>query len=115
MALEEGDSGKRRRLIGQDAKLRFLAALRAGAHRDEAALASGFPLKSLYGARRRDPLFRLGWRWAMELSGEDQASNRRRDRPAAGEEAGPVRIAPQGNRPLQRRRMRWVRFTEARQ
>jgi hypothetical protein len=27
----------------------------------------------------------------------------------------PVRIAPQGNRPLQRRRMSWARFNEARQ
>lgn len=114
--MERGTDSARppRRLIDAEAKARFAAALRAGAARAEAAAQAGFPLKSLYGARRRDPVFRLGWTWALELSAADEQAARRRDR---GDEAGavPVRIAPQGHRPLQRRRMRWVRFTEARQ
>lgn len=104
-----------RPLIDAEAKARFLAPLRAGAHREEAARAAGFPLKSLYGARRRDPAFRLGWTWAMELSAADEQTARAADAAAADAGDVPVRIAPQGNRPLQRRRMRWVRFTEKRQ
>jgi hypothetical protein len=105
------------RLIDAAAKARFAAALRAGAARAEAAAQAGFALKSLYRARQRDPVFRLGWIWALELSAADEQAARGR---ARGDEAGagaavPVRIAPQGGRPLQRRRMRWVRFTEARQ
>jgi len=105
--------GPARRLIDAEAKARFLAALRANAHRDAAAAAAGFPLKSLYGARRRDPVFRLGWIWALELSAGDEQAARRTPSPI-GDDV-PVRIAPQGGRVLQRRRMRWVKFTEKRQ
>jgi hypothetical protein len=102
-----------RRLIDAEAKARFLAGLRAGAARPAAADAAGFPLKSLYGARRRDPVFRLGWTWALELSAADEQAARRRDAVPQGDD--PIRIAAQGKRPLQRRRMRWVRFIETRQ
>jgi hypothetical protein len=115
---EASDSARPpRRLIDKEAKARFLAGLRAGAAREEAAAAAGFPLKSLYGARRRDPLFRLGWTWALELSASgEQAARRAGGHLDPGVPAGaPVRIAPNGGRLLQRRRMRWVRFTEARQ
>ena len=109
----ETDSGRpARRLIDTAAKARFLASLRAGAAREAAASEAGFPLKSLYGARRRDPVFRLGWLWALELSAADEQAARASAAPAGDV---PIRIAAQGNRPLQRRRMRWVRFTEARQ
>ena len=107
----QGDSGRpARRLIDAAAKALFLAALRAGASREAAAAAAGFPLTSLYGARRRDPVLRLAWTWAMDLAAVDERGGQlsRRD-------DGPVRIAPQGKRVLQRRRMRWVRFTERRQ
>lgn len=111
---QQSDSGPPpRRLIDGEAKSRFLTGLRAGAARDAAAAAAGFPLKSLYGARRRDPVFRLAWTWAMALSAADEQAARGKDA-AAGDDV-PVRIAPQGGRLLQRRRMRWVRFTEARQ
>jgi hypothetical protein len=107
-----GDSRPPRRLIDAAAKARFLAALRGGAHRQEAAGAAGFTLEGLYTARGRDPLFRLAWDWAMELSAADERAERLARR-ADGD--APVRIAPQGQRRLQRRRMRWVRFTEKRQ
>lgn len=105
-----------RRLIDAPAKARFLAALRSGAHRSAAAEEAGFTLAGLYTARRRDPAFRLAWIWALELSAGDEAAARDADRraSAAEEDAAPVRIAPQGGRLLQRRRMRWVRFTEER-
>jgi hypothetical protein len=103
-----------RRLIDAAAKARFLDVLRGGASRQEAAAAAGFPLKSLYTARRRDPVFRLAWTWAMELSVAAEHSQRLAARDAAGAGA-PVRLASQGGRIVQRRRMRWVRFTEKRQ
>ena len=105
------DSQAPRRLIDTAAKERFLGALRAGSAREAAAAEAGFPLGSLYGARQRDAVFRLAWVWALELSAADEQAARRTL--GAADEA-PVRIAPQGGRLLQRRRMRWVRFTEAR-
>ena len=106
------DSRPPRRLIDTPVKARFVAALREGRRREEAAAEVGFPLKSLYAARARDPLFRLAWEWALDL----RAWYARAAAPAwSGDDGTPVRIAPQGGRPLQRRRMSWVRFTEARQ
>ncbi|HEY0413767.1 MAG TPA: hypothetical protein VGD66_11545 [Allosphingosinicella sp.] len=101
-----------RRLIDTGVKARFAAALRRGMSREAAAAAAGFPLKSFYGARARDPLFRLAWEWAMDLF----AWYERTGRGVPPEEGGAtVRIAPQGHRPLQRRRMSWVKFNESRQ
>ena len=106
------DSRPPRRLIDTPVKARFVAALREGRRREEAAAEVGFPLKSLYAARARDPLFRLAWEWALDL----RAWYARAAVPAEPDEDGvPVRIAPQGGRPLQRRRMSWVKFTPARQ
>jgi len=104
-----------RTLIDAAAKARFLAALHGGATRAAAAAAAGFRLGSLYTARRRDPLFRLAWLWAMELRAAAELAACRRAAAARRGEEVPVRIAPQGNRPLQRRRMGWVKFTEERQ
>ncbi len=103
-----------RRLIDAEAKAVFVAALRANAHREEAARAAGFPLKSLYGARRRDPVFALAWSWALALAAADEQAARASARGARDEDVV-IRIAPHNRRPLQRRRMRWVRFTEKRQ
>jgi len=107
-----------RRLIDRGVKERFLLALRAGAHRDAAAAQAGFSAQALYAARRRDPLFRLGWLWALELSA---AEERERDRAAqvrqgafAGADGGRVEIAPNNHRALQKQRMRRVRFGAAR-
>lgn len=105
------DSPPPRRLIDAHAKARFVASLREGRSREAAAADSGFPLKSLYGARARDPLFRMAWLWAMDL----YAWYERTGAPPLPEDGVTVRIAPQGQRPLQRRRMSWARFTEARQ
>ena len=102
-----GSGGPRRRIEGA-AKARFLAALRAGEHRDEAARKGGHSWRGFYGARRRDPVFALGWGWALELSA---AEERAKDAPGAG--AGETEIAPNNQRRLQRRK-RQLRFTDAR-
>jgi hypothetical protein len=101
-----------RRLIDLAVKTQLATALRAGTPLEAAAAAVGFPLKSLYAARARDPLFRLAWEWAMDL----HLLYRRQAEASREEEDGvPVRIAPQGHRPLQRRRMNWVKFNDSRQ
>jgi len=105
------DSGRPRRRIDAAAKAAFLAALRAGAHRDEAARQAGFTWRGFHSARRRDPAFRLGWTWALELS----AADARADRASSGgpAPADETAIAPNNNRRLQRRQRR-LRFTDAR-
>jgi hypothetical protein len=107
--------GQTPRLIDTAAKARALAALRAGATRAQAAAAAGFPLKSLYGARRRDPVFSLAWAWAIELAAVDERGGALARGGARRGGGAAARIVPQVGRLLQRRRMRWVRFTEARQ
>jgi hypothetical protein len=101
-----------RRLIDAPVKAHFLSELRAGASREAAAAACGFPLASLYNARGRDPLFRFAWEWARDLAAIDERGGELALRTAEGET---VRIAPHNRRLLQRRRMSWVRFTERRQ
>lgn len=108
------DSKPPRRLIDTPTKARFVAALRGGARRAEAAAEAGFNLQALYNARARDPLFRSAWLWALELSAADE----RDARLAASAERWqgvPVRFASQGGRIVQRRRMRWVKFDEEHQ
>ena len=108
----ESDSRPRRRLIDTGVKARFVGALHRGVSREAAAALAGFPLQSLYGARARDPLFRSAWEWAMDLACIDERGGRLSRR---GEDGETVRIAPQKGRLLQRRRMRWVKFTDKRQ
>ncbi|MEA3000720.1 MAG: hypothetical protein QOK17_2553 [Sphingomonadales bacterium] len=110
---QERDSQRApRRLIDTGVKARFVAELRRGKSREEAAAAVGFPLGSLYTARARDPLFRHAWEWAMDL----YAWYLRVGEPLPPEEDGvEIRIAPANRRPLQRRRMNWVKFNESRQ
>jgi hypothetical protein len=113
MSGTDDSESPKRRLIGEEDKARFLESLRAGASREEAAAAAGFPLKSLYGARRRDGVFRLAWAWALELAAVDERGGELSRRIADGEPGD--RIAPKKGRLLQRQRMRWVKFTEKRQ
>lgn len=103
----------KRRLIGEPEKERFLLALRSGQGREQAAAAAGFPLSSLYNARARDPVFRLGWEWALDLVAIDDRGGELSLRTAGG---GPGdRIVPKRGRLLQRQRMSWVKFTGKRQ
>ena len=102
-----------RRLIDTAAKARFLAALRSGAPRGQAAAAAGFPLGSLYTVRARDPVFRMAWEWAMDL--HSLYARQAEAAPPGDEDGAAIRIAPQGKRPLQRRTMNWVKFNDARQ
>jgi DNA-binding transcriptional regulator YdaS (Cro superfamily) len=112
MEREHDSAAGPRRLIDTHVKTRFVAALRRGESRESAAAAVGFPLGSLYNARASDPLFRHAWEWAMDLYawylkvGEPL--------PPGGDD-DTIRIAPANRRPLQRRRMNWVKFNEARQ
>ncbi|HVQ08328.1 MAG TPA: hypothetical protein VMS43_07825 [Allosphingosinicella sp.] len=112
---ERTDSGPRgkRRWIDAAAKARFLSALRLGAPIALAAEAAGFSVKGFYGVRRREPAFRLGWLWALELSAADERAPSRDGGGEGGD--GQVRIVPGRGRLLQRRKMRCVRFTPARQ
>jgi hypothetical protein len=111
----KGDSGRprKRRWIDAAAKARFLAGLRLGAPIALAAEAAGFSVKGFFGVRRREPAFKLGWLWALELSAADERASPPGE--AGEEEDGQVRIVPGRGRQLQQRKMRCVRFTPARQ
>ena len=102
--MSETASGRR---IDAAAKAAFVAGLRKGLCREEAAAAAGFSLTGFYGARRRDPAFAADWAAALE---QPPAAQRRA---RAYAERGEVRIAPANRRLLQRRR-RHVRFTAGR-
>jgi hypothetical protein len=106
------DSGKPRRRIDGAVKARFVAALRAGTSRDEAAAAEGFSSQAFYCARKRDPLFRSAWIWAVELSAVEQRDARRAAELAAAAEQDDIQ--PNNLRRLQRRRGRGIAFTDAR-
>ena len=113
------DDSAPKRTIDRQAKAAFLSALRAGGARDEAARQAGFSSQAFYGARKRDPVFKLGWIWALELSAIEE---RETYRPASlhdggrGTDCGPdgVEITPNNKRVLQKRRVRSVRFGAAR-
>lgn len=102
-----------RRLIDEADKTRFIELLRAGASREDAAAAAGFPLGSLYNVRARDSVFRLAWEWALDLAAIDERGGELSRRTADGEPGD--RIAPKRGRLLQRQKARWVKFTEKRQ
>src|SRR5205085_9289716 len=87
----------------------FLAALRAGLNQHEAAAQAGFTVNAFYDAARRDPLFALARRWALDLSAADgRAARNVAALPGTGE------IAPTGGRRLQRRPLRRPRFDDRR-
>lgn len=106
------DSRAPRRRVDSAAKEAFLAALRGGARRGEAAKQAGFASQAFYYARKRDPVFRLAWRWALELSAADERSAFATA--TLSYEAGEVRIVPNRNRPLQRRPVRRRLFDDER-
>jgi hypothetical protein len=107
---ESGESGPPRR-IGEAAKAAFLAALGAGARREDAAAEAGFSLMGFYNARARDPDFKAAWTEALAAP---PATERRA---GAYEKRGwrrEDRIAGANRRFWQRRR-RLVRFDAERQ
>jgi hypothetical protein len=115
---DKADSGRPAgRRIDAGAKACFLAALRAGASREVAAAQAGFTSEGFYYARRRDPVFRLAWIWALALSAAEEreiykASTLHNGGGAGG--ADGIEIAPNNKRRLQRRRVRCIRFNAAR-
>jgi hypothetical protein len=111
---EEGDSRGPGRRIGDEAKAVFVRALRLGLRLEDAAEVAGFTLHGFYGARRRDPAFDAACRAALAGSAADER------RPAAYAAAGALdraegAVAANNRRPLQKRKMRHVRFDAARQ
>ena len=101
------------RCIDAAAKAAFVAHLRAGLRREDAADAVGFSLTGFYGARARDPAFAAEWKAA--LAGPPAAHRRVRSYEGRGEARGEVRIVAANQRRLQRRRRRNVRFDAAAQ
>lgn len=100
------------RRVDVAAKEAFLAAIRDGAPREEAAGRAGFTANAFFYHRKRDPVFRLAWTFAHELSAADE-----RSATASAKlhyEAGEVRIVPNANRLLQRRPVRRRHFDETR-
>lgn len=106
------ESGLPRRRIDQARKARFVSALRAGTPREEAAAVEGFTSRAFYCARKRDPLFRSAWIWAIELSAVEQRDARRAAELLTEAEKG--EIEPNNLRRLQRKRARGIAFTDAR-
>ena len=104
-----GKADSTRRRIDEAAKLCFLAGLRAGLNRDDAASQAGFTANAFYDAARRDPVFALARRWALDLSAADgRAARNVAALPGTGE------ITPTGGRRLQRRHVRRPRFDDRR-
>ncbi|HEV7660163.1 MAG TPA: hypothetical protein VGO55_09990 [Allosphingosinicella sp.] len=62
------DSRAPQRFIDAAAKAAFLASLRRGERREDAAAAAGFSIMGFYGARRRDPVFKAEWTEALATS-----------------------------------------------
>lgn len=106
------DSQAARRRIGAAAKAAFVAALRAGTPRKDAAAAEGFSIEAFYCARKRDPLFRSAWIWGLELRIVEEREARRAEEMAAATEG--FEIEPNNQRLLQRRRGRGNQFTDRR-
>lgn len=90
-----GGCAKRGR-IGDRAMGAFLDALRAGMTHEEAARAAGFSRSAFFRRRRRDGVFAARWADAISFS------------------AGPRYVSSGKGRRLQLRRIRSVRFTDAR-
>lgn len=94
------------------AKAAFVEGLRRGLPRKDAAAAAGWSIHAFYRARKKDALFRAGWRAAHDASAAAEARGNAAARRRAGRE---VRIAPNNQRALQLRPIRSVRFDEQRQ
>lgn len=101
----------RRPIVDSAAKVAMLAAIREGRRLDEVAISYGVTLMAFYSARRRDPVFAAAWIDAHTLSAEAERALPPADTP---DEGGAERIAPNNRRPLQRRKMRHVRFDDRR-
>ncbi|HMG46553.1 MAG TPA: hypothetical protein VK614_03735 [Allosphingosinicella sp.] len=103
------------RRIDVAAKAAFLAGLRRGESREDAAFAAGFSLMGFYGARRRDPAFSADWTEALATSAAEERRVRAYVERSERGERGEVRIACANRRVYQRRRRRNVRFDAERQ
>ncbi len=102
-----------KRRVDAAAKRDFLAGLRAGLKRDEAAKQAGFTANAFYYVRRGDPVFALAWVWAVDLSAADaHAARIAADLPAGA--PGEIWIAPNSNRALQLRPVRRAFFDDRR-
>jgi len=104
-------SGKARRApvgcVDAEAKRRFLSALKRGVTLEAAAREAGCSLSPFYKARTQDVEFAADWADALELSALRERAHDVALPPMDGED---MRIAPNGKRRLQLRKMRQVRF-----
>jgi hypothetical protein len=105
---DESRPGQRR--IDAAAKAAYLAGLRRGESREDAAFAAGFSLMGFYNARARDPAFKAEWTEALATAAA--AERRACAYVERGERAGrgELRIASANRRIYQRRWRRNVRF-----
>ena len=100
-----------KRRIDAAAKRDFLAGLRAGLKRDDAAAQAGFTANAFHYARRADPVFALAWAWAVDLSAADAHAARTA---AAPYDPDAATIAPNARRRLQLRPIRRALFDDRR-
>lgn len=113
MDQEDDSLGPQGRKIDTAAKAAFVAAIRSGTNRHDAAAALGLTPEAFDYRRRRDPLFRFAWKWALELSAADQREAMEAATFAAAAAEDDV-ILPNNKRRLQRRRARGTEFTDQR-
>lgn len=106
----KSDSRRPQRRIDEAAKAAFLAGLRGGSAREDAAAGAGFSLMGFYGVRRRDPVFAAAWADALASSAAEERRVRAYVERGERLERGEVRIASANRRIYQRRVRRNVRF-----
>jgi hypothetical protein len=109
------ESRRRQRFIDAAAKAAFLAGLRRGESREDAAFIAGFSLMGFYNVRARDPAFRAAWTEALATSAAAERRVRAYAERDSRLERGELRIASANRRVYQRRWHRTVRFTAERQ
>jgi len=112
MSRKSDSNRPRARRIDRDARVTFVTALRQGATRADAARQAGFTYPAFYNARRRDPLFKVAWIWALEACAAEERARRRTSSLNAAIDG--IELSPNNKRLLQPRRVRFVRFTPAR-
>jgi hypothetical protein len=103
------------RFIDEAAKAAFLAGLRRGERREDAAAAAGFSLMGFYGARSREPAFKADWTEALATSAAEERRVRAYAERGERAERGELSIASANRRIYQRRWRRNVRFDAAAQ
>ncbi|HEX8584620.1 MAG TPA: hypothetical protein VF680_09440 [Allosphingosinicella sp.] len=103
--------------MDREAMMRCIEALRAGGTRKQAAAAAGLPARKIESWRGHDAVFRYACLLAMELHDLEQGQAKVLAALQFGGGGGSdaPHIAPNSNRPLQRRSSKRLKFNETRQ